>query len=91
MFVDSPIASFRSTDSGSFTTLGYNAYKAGALAVGCSNHSILLFNTTDRQFAELYSSFSSQDETPPSVIQTEFGVKDLSWSAQNPSRFWHSQ
>ena len=90
MFVDSPIASFRSTDSGSFTTLGYNAYKAGALAVGCSNHSILLFNTNDRQFAELYSSFS-QGETFPSVIQTEFGVKDLSWSAQNPSQFWHFQ
>ena len=87
MFVDSPIASFRSTDSASFTTLGYNAYKADVLAVGCSNHSILLFDTKHRQFSELYASFSSQGETPPSVIQTEFGVKDLSWSAQNPSWF----
>ena len=56
MSSDSPLASHRSPDSCSFTTLLYNQYKPGVMAVGCSNHSILLFSTANRGFADLFSS-----------------------------------
>ena len=56
MSSDSPLASHRSPDSCSFTTLLYNQYKPGVMAVGCSNHSILLFSTANRNFADLFLS-----------------------------------
>ena len=94
MFLDAPLASYRSPDSCSFTTLLYNQYKPGVMAVGCSNHSIQLFSTNNRGFSDLFSTLyhpSAENQiTPPSLIETEFDIRDISWNSQNPSDFHHS-
>ena len=94
MSSDSPLASHRSPDSCSFTTLLYNQYKPGVMAVGCSNHSILLFSTANRGFADLFSSLYHPSAdiqiTPPSLIETEFAIRYISWNPQNPSDFCHA-
>ena len=70
------------------------------MAVGCSDHTIQLFNTSNHSFADLYSSLyhprvstgdegeSSSETTTevPKCIETEFEVKHITWNARNPSR-----
>lgn len=94
MNYDSPLASYRSPDSCSFTTLLYNQYKPNVMAVGCSNHSIQLFSTTNHGFSDLFTSYSipsAESQTiPPSLIETDFDIRDISWNAQNPSDFCHT-
>ena len=70
------------------TTIHYNPYKPNIMAAGTANKSILLFFTASHTLTNLYTSFSrlpGQQDYCPEGIRTEFEVKDISWSPQNPS------
>lgn len=61
------------------------------MAVGCSNRSILLFSTANHTLSNLYSTLyhlpKDMEDNPPTGIETEFEIKDISWNPQNPSRY----
>ena len=89
-----PVFSYTSETNTSFNTIHYNPYKSNIMAVGCTDHSIKLFSTQNNELTNLYSSFyHNTDHTtttePPSAIETDFEVRDISWNPQNPSRFLH--
>lgn len=70
------------------TTIHYNPYKPNIMAAGTAGKSILLFFTASHTLSNLYASFShlpGQQDYCPEGIQTEFEIKDISWSPQNPS------
>ena len=96
-----PISTKTSASTASFNGIFYNQYKANIMAVGCSDHTIQLFNTGNHSFADLYSTLyhpctiadddenngvSEQATELPKCIETEFDVKHISWNARNPSR-----
>ena len=85
-----PVFSYTSETDTSLNTIHYNPYKPNIMAVGCTNHSIKLFSTQNNELTNLYSSFyhNTEDITttePPSAIETDFEVRDISWNPQNPS------
>lgn len=72
----------------SFLTIHYNPFKPSIMAAGCSDRSILLFNTNNLSFSNLYSTLyhmKNEDAGTPSCIETEFEVTNISWNGQNPS------
>ncbi len=74
--------------SASFLTIHYNPFKPSIMGAGCSDRSILLFNTNNLSFSNLYSTLyhmKNEDAEVPSCIETEFEVMKISWNGQNPS------
>ena len=63
-----PISTKTSASIASFNGIFYNQYKANIMAVGCSDHTIQLFNTGNHSFTDLYSTLyhpcttSAEDE-----------------------------
>ena len=95
-----PISTKTSAGTASFNGIFYNPHKASIMAVGCSDHTIQLFNTANHSFADLYSTLyhpcaitedyenkgvSEQATELPKCIETEFDVKHITWNARNPS------
>lgn len=69
----------------------YNPYKPNIMAAGCSDHSIQLLSATSNGYSNIYSTLYHYAEDtslpPPSCIETEWEIKDVSWNPQNPSIF----
>lgn len=87
MKLPNPVFNYTSETNSCFNTIHYNPYKPNILAVGCADRSIQLLSTAHKKLSNLYltMNYAENDSlSPPTCIETEFEIKDISWNPHNP-------